>query len=207
MISALASGLVLGLTAGLAPGPLLTLVISQSLQYGVKEGIKVAVAPLVTDLPIVLLAFAVVLSLKSMTWLPGLLALAGGAYICRLAWANLTIKAAEQRPAATQAQSIKRGMVVNLLNPHVYMFWFTVGTSLLLKAWAAAPWTSVLWVVGFYFMLVGSKISVAVIIGRTRNLLSSRGYLIINRILAVLLFFFAAILIWDGIKLLGLIPG
>jgi len=50
------TGLMLGLTAGVAPGPLLTLVVSQTLRYGVREGIKIAIAPIFTDLPIILAA-------------------------------------------------------------------------------------------------------------------------------------------------------
>ena len=46
-------GVVFGLAAGLMPGPLLALVIQQTLRHGPGEGIKVAAAPLLTDLPIV----------------------------------------------------------------------------------------------------------------------------------------------------------
>ena len=53
-------GLSLGLSAGLAPGPLLALVIQRSLQNGLASGLRVALAPLITDLPIVALAFFVV---------------------------------------------------------------------------------------------------------------------------------------------------
>lgn len=57
MIDFLTIGAALGLSAGLAPGPLLTLVISETLQHGVKSGVKVALAPVITDLPITLLTF------------------------------------------------------------------------------------------------------------------------------------------------------
>ena len=47
MIDFLTIGAALGLSAGLAPGPLLTLVISETLQHGVKSGVKVALAPVI----------------------------------------------------------------------------------------------------------------------------------------------------------------
>ena len=47
-------GATLGLSAGISPGPLLTLVISESLKHGPGGGIKVALSPLITDLPIIL---------------------------------------------------------------------------------------------------------------------------------------------------------
>ncbi|NCD26558.1 MAG: hypothetical protein EOL86_13335, partial [Deltaproteobacteria bacterium] len=53
--SAAASGLVLGLSAGLSPGPLLTLMLSETLRHGVRAGLLVAVAPLISDLPIIIL--------------------------------------------------------------------------------------------------------------------------------------------------------
>jgi len=54
MLNFLGIGLILGLSAGFAPGPLLTLVISETLQHDLKAGVKVALAPIITDLPIII---------------------------------------------------------------------------------------------------------------------------------------------------------
>ncbi|UCD33501.1 MAG: hypothetical protein JSV38_06465 [Desulfobacterales bacterium] len=54
MSSALWVGVMFGLSAGFAPGPLLTLVITQTLRHGIKEGILTASAPVLTDAPIIL---------------------------------------------------------------------------------------------------------------------------------------------------------
>ena len=53
MVSFLLAGTALGLSAGFAPGPLLAMVISHTVRYGLTEGMKLATAPLITDLPIV----------------------------------------------------------------------------------------------------------------------------------------------------------
>ncbi len=45
------TGTVLGITAGISPGPLLMLVISQTIRFGHREGIKVSLTPLITDAP------------------------------------------------------------------------------------------------------------------------------------------------------------
>jgi threonine/homoserine/homoserine lactone efflux protein len=47
------TALVFGLSAGLSPGPLMTLVIAETLKRGIPAGIRIAVAPLITDLPII----------------------------------------------------------------------------------------------------------------------------------------------------------
>jgi len=46
-------GIILGLVAGLSPGPMLALVIAETLKFGKEEGFKVAVSPLITDLVLV----------------------------------------------------------------------------------------------------------------------------------------------------------
>jgi hypothetical protein len=56
MMTALASGAFLGLSCGLAPGPLLALVVAQTLRHGLREGCKMALTPLVTDAPIIIIA-------------------------------------------------------------------------------------------------------------------------------------------------------
>ena len=47
-------GLLLGAPSGLAPGPMLVLIMSESLRHGKRAGAKVACMPLLTDTPIVL---------------------------------------------------------------------------------------------------------------------------------------------------------
>lgn len=49
-------GLSMGLSAGISPGPLLALVITASLRSGLKGGLLVALAPLITDAPIIILS-------------------------------------------------------------------------------------------------------------------------------------------------------
>jgi threonine/homoserine/homoserine lactone efflux protein len=203
MITALTTGLLLGLAAGLAPGPLLTLIISHALRYGVGEGIKVALSPFITDLPIILAAVWLVSFFHATPWPMGLLALAGAVYVASLAWKSARVKAVELQDVPENAKSLLKGSIVNLLNPHPWIFWFTVGTPMLLQGWRTTPWAAAAWLFGFYVTLVGSKISLAVITGRSRSYLSSRNYQWINRGLSLILIVFAVILFRDGLRLLG----
>ena len=81
MLSALLVGVMFGLSAGFAPGPLLTLVITQTLQHSTKEGIIVAAAPIITDVPIVLISFFILYNLSSLGPTLGIIAAAGGLYV------------------------------------------------------------------------------------------------------------------------------
>ena len=51
MLEHLIKGLVLGFAAGVLPGPMLGLVIRETLQHGRRAGYSVAMAPLITDAP------------------------------------------------------------------------------------------------------------------------------------------------------------
>jgi hypothetical protein len=50
MFMALASGVRIGLSAGLYPGPLLALLLVQTQQHAVRGGCKIALSPLVSGL-------------------------------------------------------------------------------------------------------------------------------------------------------------
>ncbi len=201
MFLLLYSGFILGFTAGVAPGPLLTLVVSQTLRYGAIEGIKVAAAPLITDLPIILLALLIGSVLAVHPVPLGGLSLAGALYICWLAWESFTIRM-DVSSSDQRAKSLMKGILTNFLNPHPYLFWITVGTPLLLKTWNVGPWGAVFWLFGFYGMLVGSKMGIALLTGYSRRFLHGKGYLWLNRCLGVILLLFAFLLAKDGLALI-----
>src|SRR5215813_2998736 len=85
--SYLLQGLVLGFAAGISPGPMLGLVIGQTLRRGWRAGNLVAVAPLFSDLPIVLLV-VVILGHLPPTALHAL-SLVGGAFVLYLGFEAL----------------------------------------------------------------------------------------------------------------------
>jgi threonine/homoserine/homoserine lactone efflux protein len=78
MINYLAMGAVLGLSSGFAPGPLLTLVISETLRHDMKAGVKVALAPMITDLPIIILTLFIFSKLSNFHDILGIISLSGG---------------------------------------------------------------------------------------------------------------------------------
>lgn len=204
MILFLGAGLVLGLSAGFSPGPLQTLVITQTLRYGIKEGIKVAVAPLITDLPIILLSLLVLTRLTNYRTVLGVISIIGGLVVLYLAFETLKTKGFNRRTQDTALQSIYKGAVVNALSPHPYLFWLTVGAPTILKAWSRSPLSAIIFVIGFLGCLVGSKVILAVLSGKSRHMLSDRVYRYVMRLLGALLVIFALFLIKEGVGLMGL---
>jgi threonine/homoserine/homoserine lactone efflux protein len=176
--SALFAGAALGLSAGLSPGPLLALVIVQTLAFSVREGAKVAASPLVTDAPIVLCALLLTSGLAEHPRLLATLTLCGAAYLCRCALGSLRFRPPNETPIPVQPQSFRKGVFANLLNPSPYLFWGTVGAPLLTQAWAGGASAAVAFLGGFFGCLVGAKVLVAMLTGRFGPLLGGRGYVL-----------------------------
>lgn len=137
MLSFLVSGITLGLYAGFSPGPLFAMVISQTIRYGLKEGMKAAVAPLITDIPIVAVSVGLVSLLSSLQPLLGAISLLGGGFVFYLGYENLRFQAVEEKFEAAEARSVWKGAMVNALSPHPYLFWFIIGGPVIIKAYAA----------------------------------------------------------------------
>ena len=107
------AGAVLGISAGFAPGPLLTLVITQTLKHTVKEGVKVAAAPLITDLPIILVSLFVLSKLTDFNRLLGLISLAGGLYVLYLSYESARTKPVKVVVSRSPPQSLRKGVLIN----------------------------------------------------------------------------------------------
>ncbi len=205
MIASLSAGILLGLSAGLAPGPMLTLVVSQALRHGVGAGVRVAFAPLVTDLPIVVLSLAVLAQLAGFQRVLGAISLVGAAVVLYMAYENLRAAPPDVDASDRPARSLSRGVAVNFLNPHPYLFWLTVGAPMLVEGWGRSAAAAVAFVVGFYVCLVGTKVLVAVLAGRTRHALSAAVHTRIMRVLGILLLLFAALMLHEALGLLGIV--
>jgi threonine/homoserine/homoserine lactone efflux protein len=174
-VQALLLGLTLGIGAGVAPGPLLAVVIRSTLEGGFAAGARVACGPLVTDLPIIVLAAVLAAALPEGA-LAGL-GLVGGLFVLWLGAEALRDVPEPVEAAvggATVAGSVRRGALVNALNPHPWIFWITVGVPILGDGSTAQ---AALFLVAFYLMLIGSKVAVAAALGAGRErLLRGPGY-------------------------------
>jgi threonine/homoserine/homoserine lactone efflux protein len=203
----LATGVVLGLAAGFAPGPLLALILAQSIRFGTREGLKVAAAPLITDVPIVILATAlVVAAAEAAGGLLGAISLAGAAFVAYLGIESIRATGVQAGRPDEAPRSWARGALVNALSPHPYIFWITVGAPILIRAWADGPLAAAAFLVGFYACLVGAKMLLAVIAGRSGGRLRGRGYRTVMVVLGALLLLFAVRLAGEGLRLLGVLP-
>ena len=203
MFSFLMTGIILGLSAGFAPGPLLTLVISETLRHNVLSGVKVALSPIVTDLPIILLSLFFLAQLSDFNLILGLISLAGSLFIFHIGWESICSKGVELKQQEEKPRSLIKGAIVNALSPHPYLFWLTVGGPLMTKAMDQSAISSAAFLIGFYLFLIGSKVLLAVVVGKSKSFLQGNIYIYTNRFLGITLWVLGGVLFFDGIKLLA----
>lgn len=163
-MEALLVGLSLGFWAGVNPGPLTLLVLRQSLLYGAGAGFMVALAPLITD------SVAIGLAWLLASQLPPALDLAlqaiGGLFLIYLAIQGLRKPFSLNPGKAGAAQSFRQGIIINMLNPNMYIFWIGVGIPMLRQFGSNSVW----FLLGFYPAIVLSKAMLGFLISRLRHL-------------------------------------
>jgi len=201
----LVTGCLLGMAGGFTPGPTTTLVVAQTLRFGLADGVKVAIAPLLTDGPIIALSLLAVGQLARIEPALGAITLLGAAFLIYLAVESFKARAIELHEQRLEPRSLRKGFLVNLLNPHPYLFWLVIGAPTLLKAANIGMVAAALFVVGLYACLIGAKVLVAWLVARSRSFLRSRGYVLVNRLLGVALAAFALLFLRDGLRYLGVI--
>ena len=198
----LSIGAMFGLSAGLSPGPMLTLVISHTLQHNRTEGAKIAFAPLLTDLPVILITSFLFSKITQFNLVLGIISLLGGLYVSRLGYHTFRTKQISIQNPGDDPQSFKKGILTSVLNPNPWFFWLTVGIPLVFKAYAVSLLAVALFFISFYLLLVGSVVGVAVLAGHSKAFLKTKAFLWVMRILGIALLVFAAIFFYDGLKTL-----
>lgn len=201
MLHFLVIGTILGLSAGFSPGPLTTLVISETLRHNSGAGIRVAVAPLITDAPIILFALLILASLPDSDILLASISLAGALFIGKMGLDNIMAEGDLQNTGKTAPHSLAKGIVTNLLSPHPYLFWLTVGVPIMARSWRENSLYTVVFLLVFYFFLVGVKIAMALVTARAKGFLSSGLYRGVLRLLGLVLLLLAVFLLVDAYRL------
>lgn len=192
----------MGLAAGIAPGPLLMLVISETLKGNKINGIVIALSPLLTDLPIILISVYLLTLFSSTDFVLGILSISGGVFLIHLGIQNFRSKPQKEKQIRNYKHSIRNGMITNVLSPHPYLFWITIGAPMIIRAAKISINAQILFILGFYSLLIGSKVVVALISDRIKGFISSYAYKYIMMFMGLILLALASIMIFDGVSLL-----
>src|SRR3990172_5443380 len=177
----LLQGLALGLTAAVSPGPFQTYLINQTLLGGWRRGATIAIAPLISDIPIVLLILFLLDQLS--LYFLRIISLAGGVFLLYVSWntwrqwrtagaSQVGMNQANEGQPGTISTGgyLLRGVMMNALSPGAYTFWALVNGPLLLSALEQSWVHGVGFLLGFYGMMIGSYLGIAALFNQARRL-------------------------------------
>jgi threonine/homoserine/homoserine lactone efflux protein len=144
--------------AAVQPGPFQTYLISSTLAHGWRRTLPAVFAPILSDIPSILLALLVLTRVPP--FVVNLLRLCGGLFLLYLAagaFAAFRRYRAPQldRPAQT-TRTVLNAAGVNLLNPNPYLAWSLILGPLLLQAWRASPAYAIALLASFYATMITS---------------------------------------------------
>jgi threonine/homoserine/homoserine lactone efflux protein len=193
-------GIGYGFAAAAQPGPLQTYLISQALTKGWKRALPAALAPLLSDGPIIALCLLVLSQIP--LWLQRFLYIGGGLFILTLAYgAYKTWRDFDPNIPFVETkapQSLLKAAFINLLNPSPYIFWSLVIGPIFLTGWRETPLHGVGLVAGFYLTMIMSLSAIIIVFSSARQLGPKVNKLLLG-ISAIALFCFGLLQLWLGI--------
>jgi len=190
-------GVVYGFAAAVQPGPFQTYLISQTLLKGWQRTLVAALAPLVSDGPIIALCLLVLSQVP--VWFERFLYIAGGLFVLYLAygayrsWRNFD----PFLPSMENSQGLLKAALMNALSPGPYIFWSLVTGPILLRGWRETPLHGFGFMLGFYFTMIFSLSAIIIIFGSARQL-GPRVNRALLGVSAVALFCFGLYQLWQG---------
>jgi threonine/homoserine/homoserine lactone efflux protein len=158
--------------AAVMPGPLQAFLLSSVAQKGWKRTLPASFAPLISDGPVALLVLLVLNRVPEA--MSRVLQAAGGVFLVYLAWASFrqwrqqTATGLETRDSAPR--TLVQAVIVNLLNPNVYLGWSLIMGPAFLNAWHSSPAAAVALIIAFYATIVAALACTILLFGTTRLL-------------------------------------
>lgn len=164
-------GITYGFAAAVQPGPFQTFLISRTLSNGWRYTLLATCAPLLTDIPVIILALLVLNSVPD--WMEQFLHIAGGLFVLYLAYGALkSFRNYNVNQAAlpqSSRQNFLKAITVNLLNPNPYLSWTLVMGPLLLQGWRETPGNGVTLIIGFYLTFIFITDLIVILFGSLRR--------------------------------------
>lgn len=142
------------LAAALQPGPFQAYIVSQTLIKGWRKTFYIAFAPLISDIPILILIFFILTNLPPN--FINILRIIGGLFLfyltykTYLAWKHYTFSEKNKNGIGTFFNAV----MVNILNPNPYIGWSLVMGPTVLELWTKSQSLALTFIFIFYFAMV-----------------------------------------------------
>ena len=170
MLSVILVGIGYALSAGLQPGPLQAFFLAKVTQDGWKRALPAALAPLISDGPIALIAILFLnilpVSFRDYLQLAGGITLLVFAWFALQNWRSAGAEKSEPNPTSSTPKTLLQAALVNLLNPAPYLGWSLVMGPAVLNAWSAGPVLAIALLLAFYITMISTSMVVIYLMGQ-----------------------------------------
>ena len=203
ILSLALAGAVLGVVEGIKPGPLLTMVIRETLSGGLRAGIWTAAAPVFTDGPLIVLSLVAAAWIATQTSVLLTITVAGAVFLAYMGidCFSLELPDVASHDAPPKA-SFLRGITTNLLNPGVYVFWFLIGGPLMASAVNQELLAPVAYALTFLGTIILTKVCIAYIISKSSQGITPQTYRKLLSVCGVVMLCFSLYYVWQAYSLI-----
>ena len=194
------AGITLGVVEGIKPGPLLTMVIKETLSGGLRAGAWTAAAPIFTDGPLVIISLFAAGWFATQPMALFVISIVGALFLIKMGIDCFSIDPPIGDELLTDAKgAFQRGILTNLLNPNVYVFWFLIGGPLMASVAEDEPLAPIAYALSFLISIILVKTFIAYIFDKTRGNISAKSYKTALSLCGVAMLIFAAGFLNQGI--------
>lgn len=200
MLATLLSALLCGIFAGLAPGPYTTMVAATALERGFKAGVRLALVPLLSDIPPLLICLFVLDRLDPQAF--GIVGVFGGALLIAI---GIRFYRRHRNPDphlipdhAPPSAPFLQVVLSTLLSPAPWLFWFIVAGPLMLRALHRSNQEALVFLVVLFGTNVSSATALAWAISHGRRLVSPRWQRRVLSLAGIGLIGAGSFLLWQG---------
>lgn len=201
-----AAAFVIGLTGAMAPGPFLTVTITETLRNGRLAALKLLVGHAVLELTLIVglaLGLKTVLDADAVVLI---VSLAGGGFLLWMAL-DLLIGAARGSITLDLADSgaelrygpVAQGAAVSLSNPYWTLWWLTIGVKLAMDGIGMGASGVAAFFLGHELADLAWYGLVVTVVHSGRRLLTPRSYRAVIALCALFLLYLGADFVWEGI--------
>ena len=131
--------------------------------------------------------------------------IAGALFLTRIGWLSLITSGFDPGIGKVKLHTLLKRIMTNYLNPSMYLFWFTVSVSFILKSGKVFRGSPALFMLSFFASIFGAQITFAVIAGHSREFLQGFWYRRIMQFLGLSLIGYALLLIKEALAIIGVV--
>ena len=194
-------GITYAFAAAVQPGPLQTYIISQTLKKGWRSTLPAAFAPVISDIPILILVLFLLSTMPDSFIV--ILRIGGGLFLLYLGFRAFKswqgFDADQTISNESGQQTLFNAVFVNILNPAPYLGWSLIMGPLFLEGWRVAPINGIAMIIGFYLTMILTLAGIIILFGCARKLGPKVSKLLIG-LSSIVLFVFGIYQLWLGIN-------